>query len=718
MLKRFIAFLLLIATLCSMLVFPVNAAAPTIKASSEKYPTTLTKGSSFGIRGVYTTSAGKITSVNASLTYPNGSTNYGLFSAAPNTTSFDVNGTKGSNGKTLNSTLSFGSLSTGSHTLCITIVAQSGTEKTTYTVSKSFTVVSSSTTATITASSENYPTTLTQGSSFGIRGVYKASSGTITKVQATVKNSAGTTKFSFTANPNTQSFDVNATKGTTDKTLNGTIAFGSLAAGSYTLEIKIYANGASSPTKTVTKSFAIVSSSTTATITASSENYPTTLTQGSSFGLRGVYKASSGTITKVQATVKNSAGTTKYSFTANPNTQSFDVNATQGTTGITLNSTVAFGSLAADSYTLEIKLYANGASSPTKTVTKPFTIVSSTGSSSGGSSSGSSGSSIMTVNNLKSLPKKALDCFLKKMENSEGATFPFGLNSDGVYCYSFKCDCNGQWYTITEAAFLSESGRTVDTFNNYNDAFTFASALSTPFSQSGTWPSTYAIGKSSDVEITMIGIMRIDHKVKMVTAPAKIGIEGIVNVALTLRYDEQQHTLKVYDINNSHLSVKPRYKIKTTDFEKTGFSHFYAEAIGIEASDSISFKDSINLAYGTFELVNGIRTLVKTASQPLSAWLKLALKADSLIYNYIKADGKNNSAYYKVTNMLGESIAREDTTPMQYACEFDITSPVGLRCKGNHFTFHLCLIDQNEQAGNRAYLTGSVSATHDAYPVF
>lgn len=240
---------------------PTTSTTPKITASGEKYPVTLDLGSGFGLRGVYTTNVGKITSVSASLTNLYGSTKYYSFSASPNTSSFNVNGTKDSSGKTLNSTIKFGSLSAGFYILQISITAKNGSKSTTHTVSQTIQIVG--TKPTITASNEKYPSNngqpdVTQGSGFGIRGKYTTNVGKITSVSATLKTSSGTTKYTFSASPNATSFDVNGTKGTNGKTLNSTIAFGSLGRGTYTLTINITAkNGTEVTTKTITKKITI-----------------------------------------------------------------------------------------------------------------------------------------------------------------------------------------------------------------------------------------------------------------------------------------------------------------------------------------------------------------------------------------------------------------------------------------------------------------------------
>ena len=107
---------------------------PTITASSEVYPDNLAGGSSFGLRGIYTTDVGSITSVTATLKNSSGGTVYS-FKATPNAKSFDVNGTTvGTNGKNLNNTIGFRSLARGTYTLQIQITVTNGSAVVTKTI--------------------------------------------------------------------------------------------------------------------------------------------------------------------------------------------------------------------------------------------------------------------------------------------------------------------------------------------------------------------------------------------------------------------------------------------------------------------------------------------------------------------------------------------------------------------------------------------------------
>ncbi len=99
-------------------------ALPGLSVSGEKYPSgTLSKGKSFGLRGEYiATGDVKITEVTAMVI-----NNWGMpvsgftFTCKVNGTYFKVNGTKGTNGKTLNDTFIFNKLSTGTYRMVVSV---------------------------------------------------------------------------------------------------------------------------------------------------------------------------------------------------------------------------------------------------------------------------------------------------------------------------------------------------------------------------------------------------------------------------------------------------------------------------------------------------------------------------------------------------------------------------------------------------------------------
>ena len=233
---------------------PDDSSAPSISASGEKYPSegaNLKKGGNFGLRGVYTASAGRITGVSSSVTDGNGKTWFS-FIAAPNSAKFDVNGTKGSNGKNLNNTVIFNQLASGSYTMTVTITAENAGKTAVKTVTRHFTVGSSGSGSSSSGSDVsaqkvefslqknfNGPDSIQKGKGFGLRGIISVNGGKITGVTSTVKNADGQTVMSYSASLNVSSFDVTTTKGSNGRSLNDTMIFNNLARGTYTYAVTV-----------------------------------------------------------------------------------------------------------------------------------------------------------------------------------------------------------------------------------------------------------------------------------------------------------------------------------------------------------------------------------------------------------------------------------------------------------------------------------------------
>ena len=613
MFKRIIAMLLLIATLSCLLVPTASAATTTkITASEEKYPTEIKLGSSFGIRGKYTTNVGTITRVEAELKNSNGVLSGYSYKASVNTKTYDVNGTTISNGKDLNGLLTFGKLPIGTYTLVIRLHANGSTSPT-YTVNKTFKVISNgtststNTTPTITASNEKYPSNngqpdIKQGSSFGIRGKYTTNVGTITRVEAEIKNSKGVLSgYSYIANVNTKTYDVDSTTISNGKDLNGLLTFGKLPIGTYTLVIRLHANGSTSPTYTVNKTFKVISNgtststNTTPTITASEESYPTEITQGSKFPLRGKYTTNVGTITSVSATLKNVYGsTTYYTFSASPNATSFDVNGTKNSSGKTLNDTIKFGSLSAGTYTLQINITAkNGTASKTHTVTKTFTVTSTSSTSQG-----------KVYYSLEALPKEALDCFIRMLESLSGI---YLKQYNGTYCVELRG--KNQYYYLSETALIStctDATKFVKVTNNMNNAL----LTSTEASQSA-----YFIKRSPfETNNTDIRITCVDSTVTL-QGNSNISIMATVRASLSFSYNKYSKFITVDGTHYNGIKVTPQYTLESSNLSLVGFNHYYACAYGLEAKKSIDASQLLKIGYqiGTAIYNKDYKTLTKMA---------------------------------------------------------------------------------------------------------
>ena len=115
---------------------------PQFSKSNEQFPKnnqTLTQGKAFSLRGVYSVDNGNIIKVTATIKNSAGKNVYS-YTAMPNANKYDVNGTKGTNNKTLNNYMEFGKLASGKHTIAMTITAKNDAGTSTYNLSNTFTI--------------------------------------------------------------------------------------------------------------------------------------------------------------------------------------------------------------------------------------------------------------------------------------------------------------------------------------------------------------------------------------------------------------------------------------------------------------------------------------------------------------------------------------------------------------------------------------------------
>ncbi len=203
-----------------------------------------------------------------------------------------------------------------------------------------------------------YPTTINQGSSFGLRGAI-SSSNKITSVKGYVINSSNSTVLSSSDSPNSSSMDIRYAN------LNQKMSFGNLSAGTYTL--KVVATDSSGGSTTWSKSFTVKgqATSTTHRPTLSVTSYPTSINKGASFGMRGSV-VSNGATTTVRTTVTNSSGKTVLSAS-----DTVGANSTGNIRYMNVNNKLTFGSLAKGTYTLKI-VASNSAG--TSTFSTSFTV--------------------------------------------------------------------------------------------------------------------------------------------------------------------------------------------------------------------------------------------------------------------------------------------------------------------------------------------------------
>ncbi len=198
-----------------------------------------------------------------------------------------------------------------------------------------------------------YPTNLTSGSSFSIRGTI-SSKNKITSVKGYILDSKNKTVQSTTENPNSKSLNIRNLK------VNQKLLFGKLSSGNYTL--KIVAKDASGGSKTWTQAFTVT---TPTKININFTQYPKSIAYKKSYSLRGTI-SSNYKINSIQGYILNSQGVVVQSTTDTPNAKSANIRS------LRLNQKMYFGKLAKGKYTLKVVIKVSSGKS--KTWSKTFTV--------------------------------------------------------------------------------------------------------------------------------------------------------------------------------------------------------------------------------------------------------------------------------------------------------------------------------------------------------
>ena len=264
----------------------------------------------------------------------------------------------------------------------------------------------------------SYPTSINQGSSYGLRGTIYAN-GAKTTVTTEVINKSGKAVLSTA-----DTISANSTGNIKNMNANNKITFNTLGAGTYTLK---FTAKNSAGTKTWSKEFTVKGKSSSSSSSSSSKNtssskattstqstakkpsidvtsYPTSINQGSSYGLRGTIYAN-GAKTTVTTEVINKSGKAVLSTA-----DTISANSTGNIKNMNANNKITFNTLGAGTYTLK---FTAKNSAGTKTWSKEFTVK-------GKSSSSSSSSS-------SSKPKSTLNVNLTKYPTSINKGKSFGL---------------------------------------------------------------------------------------------------------------------------------------------------------------------------------------------------------------------------------------------------------------------------------------------------
>ena len=211
-----------------------------ITTSGLTYPTTITKGNSFSLKGTVEANYGKITKVTAVITNRKNGKTVMTASSSPNNRTVNLR-------STINKKLTFGKLAAGNYRLKVTATAQYKSKKTTRTIiNRAFTVKSSS--PELVLNWPQYPTSLNKGNRAVVRGVISTKSGTITNVWVYVLDSNKKRVMSSYHTPNKSYFDLYTH-------VSNDMLFGALPVGEYTFVVKAKAvNGKSYTTKTLVSS--------------------------------------------------------------------------------------------------------------------------------------------------------------------------------------------------------------------------------------------------------------------------------------------------------------------------------------------------------------------------------------------------------------------------------------------------------------------------------
>ena len=192
-----------------------SAGKSKLAISNAEYPSTLYRGEGVSIGGKITSNC-KIKKVTVSVTDKSGNKKISV-SASPSAKKYDV-------GK-LDAKVKFGTLDTGTYTYSVTATDSKQTKTL---LSKRFEVIDKPVYSTLKIESYTYPTSISEGKSFSIKGSI-SSNKKIEKVTVEVVDSDGQAVLSASAKPDAKSFQL--------KELDPKIKFGKLTAGTYTYKV-------------------------------------------------------------------------------------------------------------------------------------------------------------------------------------------------------------------------------------------------------------------------------------------------------------------------------------------------------------------------------------------------------------------------------------------------------------------------------------------------
>lgn len=362
---------------------------PKLQISGQKVPESLNQGGNFGLRGTITTDCGVITSVYGEITDLSGNV-IQSGQHTPNTTSDNLR-------YSINNDLVFNDLSAGSYVYRVRATAKNGDKEASQTLIEAQfqvqgaqgsasnitetvpteTVTKKDEKPTLWLSGETLPTSLQQGSNFGIRGTVSVSCGTITDLRGSLLDGAGNEIQSGQYYPGTSSIDLRYS-------INNDLIFEYLTPGQYTYRIRATAQNGSEQTTgdLIYQPFQIVGAEQTQvttsqtetptkvpTLSISGQNLPENHQKGRNFGIRGTVTADCGVVTGLYGAILDSAGNTVCSGWYNPNSASVDLR-------YTINNDLIFDTLGAGTYTYYVQASAenNGQRTEQILIQHTFTV--------------------------------------------------------------------------------------------------------------------------------------------------------------------------------------------------------------------------------------------------------------------------------------------------------------------------------------------------------
>ena len=277
-----------------------NSPASTLKLTNANYPTTLTEGKSFSIKGTITSNY-KITSVTVGIYNANG----GAVSAKtvnPNSTSYSI--------ANIDAYIKFGAAKAGTNYYRI---SATDTKQSKTLMNQAYTVKSNDVPSTLAISGYNTPPNLKVGQSFSIKGTV-TSNYTIKSVTVGIYNANGAAVSTKTVSPNSKSFNI--------ATVDAYIKFGAAKAG--TNYYKVVATDAKQTKTLLNASYTVTSNDVASTLKITDYNTPNDMAAGKSFSIKGTV-SSNYNITSLTVGIYNANGGTVSAKTVNPNAKSYSI---------------------------------------------------------------------------------------------------------------------------------------------------------------------------------------------------------------------------------------------------------------------------------------------------------------------------------------------------------------------------------------------------------